>query len=180
MKARNRPQRPVDDDVDDRATPPRTFSTWQSRWQFTVDAAAAPHNAKLPRYWTRETDGLIQTWAGERVWCNPPFSRIRPWVAKAWAETDCPLAVLLLPANRTEQGWWQDLIEPYRDQDGSPLKVEFLPGRMRFARAGQLDTRGDRPPFGICLAIWAGRHPGDMAPSAEGVQMRLNLAGEVS
>lgn len=99
----------------------------------TRDVAAAPHNAKCPRYFTRDDDGLAQSWAGERVWCNPPFSDLRPWVVKAWQESrGCPVIVMLLPANRCEQRWWQELVEPFRDRPGSPLRTTFLPGRPRF------------------------------------------------
>jgi hypothetical protein len=62
---------------------------------------------------------------------------------------------MLLPANRVEQGWWQDHVEPFRDRPGSPLRVEFLRGRMRFDRPGwQPGPKGDRPPFGCALLIW--------------------------
>ena len=105
--------------------------------------AASDANAKCPRFWTEDDDGLAQPWAGERVWCNPPYSfpNLRAWVAKAWQEwtaADPPaLIVMLLPANRTEQQWWQELVEPYRDRPGSDLRVEFLPGRMRFLAPAQ-------------------------------------------
>jgi len=143
--------------VDDRATHPDDFAAWNLRFGFTLDAAAAPHNAKCPRYFTAEEDGLSQSWAGERVWCNPPYSDIRPWVAKAWHEVStvdpAELVVMLLPANRTEQGWWQDLVEPGR-VDGS-LHVEFLRGRLRFIQAGRTDVGpNERPPFGCCLLVW--------------------------
>lgn len=90
------------------------------------------------------------------MWCNPPFSDIAPWVRKAWSEFDASLGiVMLLPANRTEQSWWQEMVEPYRDRQGSPLRVEFLPGRMRFLRRGQSQIGpNERPPFGCCLLIW--------------------------
>lgn len=104
-------------------------------------------------------DGLTQSWAGERVWCNPPYSNIAPWVEKAWSEWNSPcvqpqLVVMLLPANRTEQGWWQREVEPFRDRaDG--LNVEFLPGRLRFIKHGHDRVEpNQRPPFGCCLLIW--------------------------
>ncbi|MGN6609970.1 MAG: DNA N-6-adenine-methyltransferase [Jatrophihabitans sp.] len=95
---------------------------------------------------------------GETVWCNPPYSDIEPWVAKAWDEHPATGGiVMLLPANRTEQGWWQRLVEPFRDQPGSPLTVTFLRGRMRFLRPGQSAIGpNERPPFGCCLLVW---HP---------------------
>jgi hypothetical protein len=96
----------------------------------------------------------VQPWAGERIWCNPPYSNIAPWVGKAWREVDALLVVMLLPANRTEQAWWQADVEPHRDRGGR-LRVEFLPGRIRFLKPGHLRIGpGDRPPFGCCLLIW--------------------------
>lgn len=155
FKGRNHPQQRANPDVDDRATQLVDFEGWHRRFQFTVDVAAAAHNTKLPRFYSFEDDGLRQSWAGERVWCNPPYSAIWPWVRKAWAETDAELIVMLLPNNRAEQRWWQRDIEPHRDQPGSPLRVKFLPGRLRFIKKGA-DGVGsnERPPFGVCLVIW--------------------------
>jgi phage N-6-adenine-methyltransferase len=164
FKATNHPQQVRDhgatDEIDDRGTHPNDFDPLNDRFHFTLDAAAADHNAKCARYFTRDDDGLVQSWARERVWCNPPFSDIGAWVRKAWTEQqrgpDRPeVIVMLLPANRTEQRWWQDLVEPFRDSARGGLHVEFLPGRMRFIRAGQTDVGpNERPPFGCCLLIW--------------------------
>lgn len=139
--------------VDDRTTHPDDFARWHERFRFTVDAAASAENARLPRFWTVEDDGLAQDWTAERVWCNPPYSNIEPWVEKARL-SDAQCVVLLLPANRTEQGWWQRQVEPFR-HDGSVLRVEFLPGRLRFILPGTTDVLpNQRPPFGCCLVIW--------------------------
>lgn len=90
FKARNHPQQLAlfgpDRSVDDRALPPEAFAKLNERFDFTVDAAASAHNAKLPRYYTIENSGLLASWAGERVYCNPPYSDLRPWVEKAWSE----------------------------------------------------------------------------------------------
>lgn len=145
------------DDVDDRETDPRLWLALHERFGFTIDAAAAPHNAKLPRYFTREQNGLEQPWDTERIWCNPPYSDIEPWIRKALSET-AQIVVMLLPANRTEQRWWQRLIEPVRDRPGSRVRVEFLPGRPRFLSPGEGTPRpNSRPPFGVCLLIIDGQ-----------------------
>ena len=162
FRGENHPQqvgrRGARDRVDDRGTAPEVFGPLQERFGFTIDVAAAPHNAKCERFYTIEDDGLAQSWAGEVVWCNPPYSDIGAWVRKAWAEKQAKCIVMLLPANRTEQGWWQDHVEPYRDRPWSDLRVEFLRGRMRFLPARKpADGKGDRPPFGCCLLIW-GEH----------------------
>lgn len=161
FKAQNHPQQATSDDVDDRATTWDVFSPLHTYYGFTVDVAAAAHNTKLPKFYDRDADGLAQDWSGEHVWCNPPYSAIAPWVVKAWAEVACPLIVMLLPANRTEQVWWQEHVEPYRDQS-TPLRSEFWPGRVRFLRPGQTTIgANERPPFGMVLLVWdrTGRYP---------------------
>lgn len=160
FKAKNHPQqvgrRSAVDGIDDRETAPYVFDPLHARFGFTLDAAAASHNAKCERYFSREDDGLAQSWAGESVWCNPPYSDVPAWVRKAWLEqSQCRAIVMLLPANRTEQPWWQHMVEPYRDRPGSPLRVEFIAGRLRFTAPGQSRLEpNNRPPFGCCLLIW--------------------------
>lgn len=156
------------DSVDDRATHPLTFAELDERLgPFTLDVAAAAHNTKCPRFYDVDADGLAQDWSGHRVWCNPPYSDIAPWVRKAWcAHVDADRVVMLLPATRTEQQWWQHMVEPYRDRAGSPLRVEFLAGRMAFLRPGQTAVQsGERPPFGCALLVWEpGRHELEYEP----------------
>lgn len=190
FKSSNHPQqtskRGAVDAVDDRGTDQTFFDSLSERFGgFTLDVAAAPHNAKCERFYTAEDDGLSQPWnlrpldlsetldtwaetAAERVWCNPPYSDLGSWVSKAWSEWSGQradgrrhplgpnLIVMLVPANRTEQRWWQEYVEPLRDRPDSDLRVEFLRGRMRFDRPGWTKpAKGDRPPFGCCLLIWS-------------------------
>lgn len=165
FSANNHPQQVRRDganlDVDDRETPPEIFEPLDRLHNFTLDAAASATNRKAPRYFGIETNGLEQSWSGERVWCNPPYSDIGAWVEKAWREMDAgtETIVMLLPSNRTEQRWWQRWVEPYRDgptSQGVKLVVRFLPGRPRFFRpSGKVGgPKGDRPPFGCCVLTW--------------------------
>lgn len=156
FQARNHPQQTAKSFVDDRETDPTMFAELHARFGFTLDVAASPHNAKLPRFFTAEDNGLERSWSGERVWCNPPYSEIGPWVRKAWNEMlfGCELVVMLLPANRTEQSWWQDHVEPCRD-NGGILRTEFIRGRTRFIAAGDTAIKPNaRPPFGCVLLVW--------------------------
>lgn len=140
--------------VDDRRTPRDLWDPWNREFCFTLDAAASDQNALCERYFTLADDGLSESWRGERVWCNPPYSDCAAWVAKANYEGAADLIAMLLPANRTEQRWWQDFIEPHRDERG--LSTRFLPGRIRFDTppGTYADPRGNRPPFGCVLVIW--------------------------
>lgn len=165
FRSRNHPQQvarraAARDDVDDRRTPRELFDAWNARYRFSLDAAASRENALCVVYCSIETSGLAVSWSGHRVWCNPPYSAIGAWVRKAHDEmrNGCEAVVMLLPANRTEQSWWQELVEPYRDQasrDGVRLQSRFLPGRLRFGRPGWAPPpKGDRPPFGCVVLAW--------------------------
>jgi phage N-6-adenine-methyltransferase len=166
FNAMNHPQqqakRGANPQVDDRATTWEDFTPLDDRFGgFTIDVAALPHNAKCSRYYTPHENGLVQPWSGERVWCNPPYSSIEPWVQKAhseWALGGCELIVMLLPANRTEQGWWQRQVEPHLRAREPWFRVEFLQGRLRFIAHNATEIKpNERPPFGCCLLIWGPR-----------------------
>lgn len=88
----------------DRRTPREFFDSLHSRFNFTLDGAASSENALLPRY-SSEVKPL--PWQGERVFCNPPWSSIPPFV-EHMATAD--LAVLLVPA-RTNCGWFHRALE---------------------------------------------------------------------
>jgi len=184
FKGANHPQQVAKhgarEDVDARATDPAVFQLFHARFGFTIDVAATSANTKCERFFTKEQNGLALSWANERVWCNPPYSAIGDWVRKAWTEwsSDAPprLIVMLLPANRTEQAWWQDFVEPFRD-GGGDLRVEFIRGRTRFVRSDRRHIGpNERPPFGCCLCIWQ-RAP---FPSDLLVQRTLPAAGGLS
>jgi hypothetical protein len=159
-RAQNHPQqtalRGALDDVDDRRTPPdllRECADLAGVEAFTLDAAATAANTVTERFCT---DGLTQPWSGI-VWVNPPYSDCGVWVRRAHGQApDCDTIAMLLPANRTEQRWWQESVEPYRLS--GRLDVRFLAKRRRFDRPGWTKpAKGDRPPFGLVLLVWHGR-----------------------
>ena len=167
FRAQNHPQQPRKDSVDDRWTPLHLWIPWNDRWQFTLDAAASDENKLCDRYFTLESDGLKQSWRGQRVWCNPPYSDMRAWVEKAWHEvrlrTGPEIVVMLAPANRTEQRWWQESVEPFRDgrDPCAPehprlrFTTEFLPRRINFGSKDNLGAwYASSAPFGCVLLIW--------------------------
>jgi len=142
---------------DERLTPASLFGPLHAEHRFTVDVAASAANALCARYFTAARSGLDASWSGERVWCNPPWSQIPWWLEKAWRElrAGCPLAVFLLPDNRTHQRWWQTLVEPFRDRLlGGPvsLRSRFVPNRVHFGTPEDpLAQRKGRPRCGVVL-----------------------------
>lgn len=79
-----------------------------------------------------EVDGLGLDWSGRRVFLNPPWSRISPWVDKA-LESGAEVVVMVLPA-RTDTGWFHRL----KDRGA---EIRLFRKRMKFVRGG-VQTRG--------------------------------------
>ena len=109
------------------ATPQDLFDKLNDEFHFTLDAAASPDNAKCANYFTEEQNGLVQSWGGHTVWCNPPYCRKTGlWVKKAYEEhqrTGCTV-VMLLPS-RTDVRWFHDYIL-------GKAEIRFIKGRLKF------------------------------------------------
>lgn len=108
------------------ATPQDFFDVLDLKWRFTLDPCATHKNYKCAQYFTKEDDGLKQSWSGHTVYCNPPYGRgVGAWISKAASESREAITVMLLPA-RTDTKWFQQLVKP------SAISIEFLAGRLKF------------------------------------------------
>lgn len=128
----------LDKTSDEFGTPDSLFLPLDEEFIFTIDAAATAKNTKLPRWWDKEDDALKKSWANERVFCNPPYSRgnVESFFMKALSETrngDCKLAVLIIPTF-TERTWYHD----YRNH----FEVRMIKGRQKFI-GGESGARGN-------------------------------------
>ena len=122
------------------ATPQYFFNMLDMEFHFTLDPAATMLNAKVPKYFSKEQNGLLQDWSGERVFCNPPYGRvIRHWVEKM-ATCNAELCVGLLPA-RTDTIWFHDFIL-------GNAEIRLLKGRLKFGDAT------NSAPFPSMVCIW--------------------------
>jgi len=155
------------DDLDQNFTPTKDFAPLNAEFLFTLDPCATKESAKTPRYFTKTQDGLKQSWRGERVWLNPPYSDITAWLRKATEElkTGCPLVVALLPA-WTDRRWWHAYIEKARTKRYDGCEVRFLKGRIKFGCPGDPEgkkrvvngKRRSTGKFPSVIVIW--RRPG--------------------
>ena len=108
------------------ATPQAFYDELNREFGFTLDPCATPQNAKCAKFYTKEQDGLAQSWQGERVFCNPPYGRdLRKWVEKAHREAmGGALIVMLIPA-RTDTAYFHDYIYGKHE-------IRFIRGRLHF------------------------------------------------
>ena len=113
--------------TDEWATPKLFFEELNKKYNFTLDPCATNENHKCNYYFTKEQDGLKQSWSDQRVFCNPPYGReINKWVEKAYNENKNKnvFVVMLVPA-RTDTRWFHDYI--YNKHE-----IKFIKGRLKF------------------------------------------------
>ena len=83
----------------DRRTPKVFFDKLDARFNFTLDGAATKANRLTPNFSSRVHP---LNWHGERVFCNPPWGNIPPFIELA---STADLAVVLVPA-RVNSRWF--------------------------------------------------------------------------
>lgn len=130
------------------ATPPELFRRISDRWgPFDLDAAASDADRKCDSYITAAGDALSRGWRARRVWLNPPYRMLGPWIDHAIEQVkagNCERVVMLLPS-RTDQGWFHALL-------AEPLaRIEFLRGRIQFVAPPGVNSSSNRE--GSILAI---------------------------
>lgn len=97
----------------ERKTPREVYDWLDREFSFTVDVASTHENALHAKHFTREDNGLAQSWHGERAFMNPPFGKsIGEWVEKARDTARYSLGYIdsliacVLPA-RVDAEWWR-------------------------------------------------------------------------
>lgn len=109
------------------STPSDFFDKYNAVYGFDLDVCATHENAKCKTYFTKEQDGLAQSWTGT-CWMNPPYGReIKAWMRKAYESSLDGATVVCLVPSRTDTAWWHDYA-----MKGS---VEFIRGRLKFGSA---------------------------------------------
>ena len=122
---------------DDWRTPGWLFDRLNKEFNFSLDAAASPHNALCNNYLMKPA-GLVSDWAHnmagdlQTVFVNPPYGRhVGKWVEKAILEQAKGATVVMLMSACTDTIWWHnwawqaDQIRlmkgrvPFRREDGS-------------------------------------------------------------
>lgn len=126
------------------ATPPEVFEALDKEFCFGFDVCAEYETAKCSDYWTIEDDALSKDWAEDAksripgaglieigtIWCNPPYSNIKPWVEKAIeAQLNGRMTVMLVMCDPSVK--WFSLAQQYASE------TRFVTdGRLAFLKNG--------------------------------------------
>lgn len=145
---------------DDYRTPPDLFMDLNREFHFTVDRAADESNALVPRYHSGPHNpgdacdcGLCASvLPSDRVWVNPPYSRLLPWIQSfAWLGTGVPV-VAVLPYSASSV-WWRYMVATCHELRFPRDRIQFLhaPGCtcQACARGERASNRGEN-----VIAIW--------------------------
>ena len=145
---------------DDWRTPSALFQGWDDVFHFTIDLAADEKNHLCPKWFgpgATQVDALAATWGDHVGWCNPPYSHVKEFVAKAVAEQVHATTVMLIPA-RTDTRWFHEYL--YNREFGTwrrSITCHFLKGRVKF-----LNERGEMPsasaPFPSMMVVFSGSY----------------------
>lgn len=125
-------------------TPRVIFDPLHAEFGFTLDGASEAGNGLLPLAST--VDAPID-WDGHRVFCNPPWSNIAPFIEQA---PRADLAVFLVPA-RTNARWFHRALD-------LGARPRFFLGRPKFEMPGAAPSTANSP-VDCCLLIFGGRSP---------------------
>ena len=142
---------------DDWGTPQDLFDALNEEFNFTLDPCADNNNHKCAKYYTIEQDGLAQSWAGETVFCNPPYSRKTKTPVKLHGCKNVTkrqprggiVVVMLIPA-RTDTIMFHDYIL-------GKAEIRFIKGRVNFEIDGQKSK--DPAPFPSMIVVFNGKQP---------------------
>lgn len=131
---------------DEWETPHDLFDKLNKEFSFTMDGAATEGNSKCKKfcYENQNIDLLYDpAWKCERVWLNPPYSKLKYFCEVALRQSVGygAIVVMLLPS-RTDTKYWHDIIMPYAHE------IRFFKGRLNF-EGGKHSA-----PFPSCLVIF--------------------------
>lgn len=101
-------------------TPLWLFDLLHEKCDFTLDGAATPENALLPRF------GLEALQSGDRMWINPPYGRDLAWWIHQGSMTGIKNSCMMLVPVRTSVEWWQEAMRRC-------TQVVFIRGRLQFS-----------------------------------------------
>jgi len=126
-------------------TPVDIFKSLNREFEFTGDVAADHHNALTHDYFTEVDSAFDNDWFSSS-WCNPPYSKIQPWIDKAKIEHEKGKTIVMLVPADTSVKW-------FKDAYNSCNEVRFISGRISFVNAETQKPVGGNNK-GSVLFIW--------------------------
>ena len=143
-------------------TPPEVFNTLNNEFGFVADMASTGANKLCELNFTEDDNSLSINWCHavareysftchrDYVWCNPPYSDIKPWVDKAIEAQLNGLGTVMLLNQDTSVGWFYEALQYVSEirfitgdkkENGS-----FTGGRLAFIDQEGKPAKGNNKP----------------------------------
>lgn len=134
---------------DEWETPQDLYDQLNAEFHFAMDAAASHENRKHPFYFPEKSNALEASWSGivgtKSIWLNPPYSKIGPFMKKAYEESLKGVVVVCLIPSRTDTRYWHDYVM-------NAAEIRFIKGRLKFGGAK------NGAPFPSCIVVFDSRY----------------------
>lgn len=137
---------------DEWETPQDLFDLLDKEFKFKIDASASYENSKCTMFWELKYDSLKQHWGLSAryykgsIWLNPPYSKIGPFIKKAYEESLKGATVVCLIPSRTDTKWWHEYVMKADE-------IRFIKGRLKFGNSK------NTAPFPSCIVVFRKRNP---------------------
>ena len=126
-------------------TPDDLWRVLNGEFDFQLDAAASPHNARCKKFYTAEQDSLSDKcpWITDdvnTVFINPGFKNIGPWCEKAadqmWLRPSATIVIVSL-ISPSAKWWmkWTDFADEVRLLGGARVQFDPPKGVARSSNA---------------------------------------------
>lgn len=127
---------------DEWSTPAKLFEMLDKEFHFDFDGACTRENCLCTHgAFVGEFDPLSWTPTWNRVWLNPPYSKIGAFMKKAYEESLKGAIVVCLIPSRTDTKYFHDYCMKAHE-------IRFIKGRLKFS-----DGKGSAP-FPSCIVIF--------------------------
>ncbi len=135
---------------DEWSTPQSFYDKLDEEYKFVFDLACNKENCKSYDGFTIEENALEQDWNiiskdtnGGWLWLNPPYSKCKEFVDKAWYENTLGAKIVVLLPARTDTKWFHTFI-----YNNPKVEIQFIKGRLKFG-----DSKNSAP-FPSMLVIF--------------------------
>ena len=111
-------------------TPDYIYKYYHKQYNFVCDVAASEADRKCMNYYTKESDGLCQSWFISNF-CNPPYSRkngnyLGDWVERGYIESqNGSTSLFILPLGFTSK-WFNGLVKNKARIELPDERIEFI------------------------------------------------------
>lgn len=116
------------------STPKDVYDKLNEEFSFDFDPCPLNENPTF--------DGLTIPW-GKSTFCNPPYSKLKLWIKKAYEESQAGKTVVMLIPSRTDTVAWHEYVMKAKE-------IRFIKGRLKFGNAK------NSAPFPSAVIVFAG------------------------